>query len=242
MLRLEAGAEPVELSWSLRRAFEIVAFLALREDFRAGKDALIEAIWPEATPASLRKNFHPTLSAARRTLERGASTRSVSPLGFESGLYRLDLRFDWQIDVRELESGLAAARALDARGEPETAFEHLMTAWKLYRGPLLANLPAAWIQVRREALHLRYLRLLRELGELGTRLGRLTEALDAYRTVLLDDPFEEQVHVGVMELYALQGRRDLVRKQYVRLQDHLKELAVEPLPETQERYHELMKR
>lgn len=239
--RFGPGEDEVELSWPLRRAFEVVAFLALQTDLRAGKEELIEAIWPEATPASLRKNFHPTLSAARRVLENGRDALHP-PLVFEAGLYRLGGGLEWQIDVHDFEQQLETARDLGARGGAEAVFERLLAAWRLYRGPLLASFQTGWAQTRRDELHLRYLRLLREIGALGTRLGRLTEALDAYRTVLLEDPFEEQVHVGVMELYALQGRRDLVRKQYVRLQDHLKELSVEPLPETQERYHELMKR
>ena len=45
-----------------------------------------------------------------------------------------------------------------------------------------------------------------------------------------------------MELYARQGRRDLVRRQFIRLQELLvDELNVQPLEQTQERYHQLMR-
>jgi DNA-binding SARP family transcriptional activator len=44
-----------------------------------------------------------------------------------------------------------------------------------------------------------------------------------------------------MRLYAAQGRRDLVRRQYERLCTLLlDELGVEPLPETVQEYHRLM--
>ena len=38
--------------------------------------------------------------------------------------------------------------------------------------------------------------------------------MDAYRTVLVEDPLQERIHLAVMRLYAAQGRRDLVRRQY----------------------------
>ena len=53
-----------------------------------------------------------------------------------------------------------------------------------------------------------YLALLREVGDLASEHERLTEALDAYRSVLFEEPYEEHVHMKVMELYARQGRRD----------------------------------
>ena len=60
--------------------------------------------------------------------------------------------------------------------------------------------------------------------------------------MLLEEPYEERIHLAMMELYARQGRRDLVRRQYVKLQERLlEELNVEPLEETQERYHQLMR-
>ena len=65
--------------------------------------------------------------------------------------------------------------------------------------------------------------------------------MDAYRSVLLEDPLQERVHLAVMRLYASQGRRDLVRRQYDRLCTLLlEELGVEPMPQTTREYHRLM--
>lgn len=240
-VRRDPGAGELELAWSLRRAFEIVAFLALAPEARAAKDELIEALWSDASAAAVRKNFHPTLSHARRTLGEGGEL-PADPILYARGVYRLNPAFEWWVDALELERLAARGRELEDGGELERAFETGLEAWRLYSGPLLLDEDAPWATGRREDLRREYLRVLRGVGRLGARLGRLTEALDAYRGVLLEEPFEERVHVSVMEIYARQGRRDLVRQQYVRLQDHLEELKVEPLAETQERYHELMLR
>ena len=67
--------------------------------------------------------------------------------------------------------------------------------------------------------------------------------MDAYRSVLLEDPLQEKIHLAVMRLYAAQGRRDLVRRQYDRLCSLLlDELGVEPLADTTHEYHRLVAR
>ena len=66
--------------------------------------------------------------------------------------------------------------------------------------------------------------------------------MDAFRSYLIEDPFQESIHVEVMRLYAKQGRRDLVRRQYDQLcRVLLEELGVGPDGERRRRsIHELM--
>ncbi len=234
-----AGPREVEVVWRLRKAFQSVAFLALAPDQRATKEELIDAVWPEASDEAIRKNFHPTLSEARRALQAGDA------IVFRQGSYRLNPEHGWEVDALRFEELAAAGRELvegAGEGAEARAVELWRRAWRLYRGPLLAELDRDWVAPRRETLRRTYLRVLRGLGRLGVGLGRQTLALDAYRSVLLEEPYEERIHLAMMELYARQGRRDLVRRQYVKLQELLaKELNVEPMEETQERYHQLMR-
>lgn len=237
--RIEAGGREVEVVWRLRRALQAVAFLAMKPDRRSHKDELIEAIWPEASAEDVSRNFHPTLTDARRTLAASRAERRRVIL-FNQGVYVLAPEIDWRLDVERFRRGLAEGREL-RDPSPEKALEVWKAAWSLHRGPFLAGFEAEWIASVREAVRHEYLALLRELGGLAAELDRVMDSLDAYRSLLIEEPYEELVHIRVMELYARQGRRDLVRKQYLRLQDHLKELGVEPLEETQSSYHRLMR-
>lgn len=244
--RIGADGEEIELEWRLRRALQIVAFLALAPDQRAGKEELIEAIWPEASAGTIARNFHPTLSDARRTLA-GSDHRRRDVILYRQGIYTLSPEIRWEVDVLRFEQMIAAGREqqtwVEESGEesPEVALEILKAAWRLYRGPLLVEFDLPWITRRREALRRAYLGLLADIGHLSARLDQVTEALDAYRSVLVEEPYEERIHMAVMELYARQGRRDLVRRQYMRLQDLLEELDVEPLEDVRKCYHRLMR-
>ncbi len=248
--RMVAG-EPIELRFPLRRALQVIAFLALSPGFRAPRDELIAALWADASEETVRKNFHPTLSLARRILLQDAGPDGpakaphprVEPIVCRQRFCSLSPDCSWQVDVARFEQAVTAGSEL-AGGNPadaEPAFAPWLSAWRLYRGPLLTDCDDDWVQGPREQLHRRYLFLLRAIGDLRVTLGQDESALDAYRALLLEDPFAEAVHQAVMQVYGRQGRRDLVRRQYVRLQEMLKELAVEPLQETQDLYHQLMR-
>jgi len=235
------------ISFTLKRGFRVLAYLATSPERRASREELIEELWPESDRETIERNFHPTLSHLRRDLRRRATAESsvelgnVDPLVHHEGLYELDPAIDWWIDVDELRRLAEQGRQLAREGLDERAAEAWLAAWRLYRGPLLDGVYDRWAAGRREALHGLHLEVLRSLGEALERLGRSDEAIDAYRALLAEDPLQEGVHVALMRFYAGRGRRDLVRRQYERMSNLLRaELGVEPLAETTEEYHRLM--
>lgn len=236
--------EAHEIHWPLRRTLKILAFLASAEGFAVAKEDLMVSLWPEEDEAKVERNFHPTLSHFRRTLtEAWAEVRRdepPAPLLFVNGTYRLNPEIGWWVDAVEFGAALERGRAL-VREDPRAAVEVWQAAAGLYRGPFLSGVYDAWTEPLRERYQRRWLDLLRELGDLYLRLERLTDAIDAYRRVLIEDPLRERVHLALMRVYSRQGRRDLVRRQYDRLTTLLsEELGVEPLPQTTDEYHRLM--
>lgn len=237
--------ESREIEWPLRRALKALALLAVSPGLEVPRDDLIEALWPEADEARIERNFHPTLSHLRRSL--AAPWRAVrgeeapNPILYADRAYRLNPKIHWEVDTRELARALETGRRLAQAGQREAAVERLELGRGLYRGPFLEGAYDAWVMSHRERCQQLYLDLLRELGNLLSEMEQLTEAVDAYRQVLIEDPLQERVHVSLMRLYARQGRRDLVRRQYDRLTDLLaEELGVEPLAQATEEYVRLM--
>jgi DNA-binding SARP family transcriptional activator len=231
-----------DLDCRLRRSFQVLAYLASSPGLQAGREELIEAVWPIEGERTIERNFHPTLSHLRRALEGGRKRKDLSaPLLFRGGFYRLSPEVTWQVDVLDFGRLVEEGKEQESRNEFAAAVESRQRAWKLYRGPFLQGYYEGWVAARREAFQRLYLELLRDLGDLYVRLQKPGEALDAYRTVLVEDPLVERVHLAVMRLYAQQGRRDLVRRQYDKLcAILLDELGVPPAMETTQGYHQLM--
>ncbi|HEY7214526.1 MAG TPA: bacterial transcriptional activator domain-containing protein [Thermoanaerobaculia bacterium] len=231
-----------DLNCRLRRSLQVLAFLASSPGLQAGREELVEAVWPTEGERTIERNFHPTLSHLRRALEGGQRSKDrPAPLLFRGGIYQLNPEVMWEIDALDLGRLVEEGRGQEKRGELAAAVETWRRAWKLYRGPFLQGHYEAWIASRRESYQRHYLDMLRDLGDLYIRLGQPEEAMDIYRTSLIEDPLQERIHLAVMRLYAQQGRRDLVRRQYDNLcRILLKELGEEPMPETTRDYHRLM--
>lgn len=238
--RRDPGGAVIELDCRLKRSFQVLAYLASSPGLEAGREEVMEAVWPTEGERTIERNFHPTLSHLRRALEAGNES-AVPPLLHRKGVYRLNPDLVWEVDALELDRRVEEGRARLAQGDQAAAADLWEGAWRLYRGPFLQGHYEAWVTERREKYQRLYLELLRDLGDLYLRLERPDQAMDAYRSVLLEDPLQERIHLAVMRLYANQGRRDLVRRQYDRLCTLLlDELGVEPLPQTTREYHRLM--
>jgi DNA-binding SARP family transcriptional activator len=230
-----------DLDCRLRRSFQVLAYLASSPGLQAGREELIEAVWPLEGERTIERNFHPTLSHLRRALEGGRKGEGTSPLLFRSGIYRLSPEVTWEIDTIEFTRLITKGKELLAQENLEGAAEAWRSAWRLYRGPFLQGYYETWVTTRREQYQRLYLELLRDLGDLYVRLERPQEAMDAYRSVLNEDPLQERVHLAIMRIYAAQGRRDLVRRQYDKLSAQLLEdLGVAPMAQTTREYHRLM--
>ena len=226
--------------WRLRRALKMFAFLLSQPGQRASRLNLVEAAFSNEGLEAVRRNFHPTLSILRRCLSEEAPGR-LDVIGFREGFYELDRGIRWDVDADEFRERMDSGTRLLRSGHGAAAVEEWQKAWKLYRGPFLEGYEEGWILDRREAHYRSYLTLLRDLGDALSEMDRLPAALDAYRALLVEDPLQEAVQVAVMGLYAAQGRRDLVRRQYDRLSKLLnEELGVEPLQATTLAYHRLM--
>jgi DNA-binding SARP family transcriptional activator len=240
LARLRDAEGERDLDCRLRRSYQVLAYLASSPGMEAGREELIDAVWPTEGERTIERNFHPTLSHLRRALE-GGRKGGPSPLLLRAGGYRLNPEVAWEIDVIELARRFEEGKEALRRDDVQAAVETWSAAWKLYRGPFLQGHYESWVTARREQYQRLYLDLLRKLGDQYVALERLEEAMDAYRSVLLEDPLQERVHVAVMRIFAAQGRRDLVRRQYDRLCATLtEELGVTPAQETTEEYHLLM--
>ena len=130
----------------------MLAFLASSPGLQAGREELIEAVWPTEGERTIERNFHPTLSHLRRALEGGNRGKDrPAPLLFRNGVYRLNPEVGWEIDILELSRLADEGKELAGRGESEAAAETWQRAWKLYRGPFLQGYYEGWVASRRES-------------------------------------------------------------------------------------------
>jgi DNA-binding SARP family transcriptional activator len=188
-LRVERGREVIR-RWGgpkagTRQAEAIFAFLFDRGERGAGKDELVELIWPDTSLDRADLAFHRTLSGLRRVLEPEARADDDRAITYRGDRYRLDPALVAWSDVAELDDLMRAAGAAAAGAESIAALE---AARALYRGEYLDDCPyygdSAEVEDRRDALRRRHLDLLLLLGQRYEAAGDTLAAAARFREAL----------------------------------------------------------
>ncbi len=212
----EAAAKPMERA--------LLHVLAMRPGEQVHREALIEALWPEADPDAGLHRLQVAISALRR-LTAGAPGCPSGLLVREGNSYRLALPDDADCDLWEFQAQLRRAAAARSSDDPLGEEAGLDAALRLYPGPLLpGDGPADWVvgqraavqgQAADAAVRLTVLRLERGEHRAAVEAARAGLGLDRYRDELWKLLIEAAVRSGH---HAEAGR---ARRAYAALLDEL---------------------
>lgn len=163
----------------------VLAALAARSGTPVSNDALADALWPGAPPASWSKVVQGCIVRLRRTL-------GPSAIATQASGYALALPAD-DIDARRFERMVGRGRELLSLSEPERAWYCLSEALALWRGPALPEIQH-WDPGRIEASRLSELRADAEEVHLDAalRAGRHRDVLATARARVEEAPTRER--------------------------------------------------
>ena len=204
-----------------KRERQFLSFLIAHSGEALGRDQVLDALWPDASPSAAVNNLNQTVFQLRRVLDP-AYRDGISPPYIVSSLDGISLnadlvRIDW-IDLQRRFSKLGAG-ALPAD-------ETLEFALSVVRGQYLQeSVYEDWSEPPRQRVH-QFLRgALLPLVE-SPSIAATTRVRIGTAVVALDD-FDELAHVALGRALAESGRRiaglNLVRRLAARLEDELSE-------------------
>ncbi len=165
-------------------------------------EALIEALWPDASGPGAQKTLQITIRRLRELLG------SAETLRVQDGKLTLDAGRCW-VDVWALERMLNRVRDTLAHGVWDGAGQRaLAEAQRLYQGHFLVGEPdQPWLIGRRERLRERLLRVLDSAGLQLERARRFSEAQALYEQAVDVEPLAEELYRRLMLCLSAQGRR-----------------------------------
>jgi DNA-binding SARP family transcriptional activator len=147
---MDVGGEPVDLQSVKPRVRSLLRLLAIDPGRLVHWEALVEALWPEASPSAGKRSLQVAVSAVRQLLDPGAP-RESSLLTRVGDAYCLTLPDDAHVDVAEFAAVARQARIAEGMGDRAAALTAAGTALGLYRGDLLSEEgPAEWVLKARE--------------------------------------------------------------------------------------------
>jgi non-specific serine/threonine protein kinase len=224
--------------WTYAKAKELFFYFLAQPP--ASKAQIGLDLWPDASDAQLRSQFHRAMHYLRKALGRHEW------IVFASDTYAFNRATPYWCDLHAFEAQVREARALLSAGLPPPAEQAravacLEEATQLWRGDFLADLDAGeWAILRREELRQVFLLALLDLGQLHFVATRYASAAACYRRVLAHDNYLELAHRELMRCYARQGETSQALRHYHSLHTLLRdELGTSPSAETALLYERL---
>jgi DNA-binding SARP family transcriptional activator len=149
------GDRELDLSELRPRARSTLRFLAARAGRPVHVETILAALWPEAGPASAKRNLQVAVSSARKLLEHACPPADEDHLRRDGESYALVLPPGSEVDVATFERRLTDARRLRAAGDSDAARVAASESIDAYGGDLLPEEgPADWVVDRRRHLQI----------------------------------------------------------------------------------------
>lgn len=199
--------------WRSGRARRLFQYLLVRGFRWVEGEELLEALWPEVDPDRSRASLWQAVFRLRRILEPGLTRNRVSCyVRVEETRYRLEPGEAHRYDAADFENRVRDADRLASAGRQKRAEEHYRDALELYRGEFLSESPYEdFLLPTRERLREIYVHAARSRAMLLASARRWEEVVPLCRVALEQDPYDEQIHAGLVEgLLRLGHRREAI--------------------------------
>lgn len=238
---LVVGDQSVAVArWARKQALTLLRYLVTARGHAVHRERLIEFLWPDATARQGRERFKVTVYFLRRELRRASMAEEVIAASGEA--YWLRGERIW-VDADVFEARVNEGRTLDRENRLEEAARCYGEAQKLYRGDYFEEYPYEdWCAEERERLREVYLDMLGWMAETNAALGEYAKAVQVCREALVREPCRESQYRALMGYLAHLGRSDEALAQFDHCRQVLaRDLGVEPMPETQRMYRQILK-
>lgn len=206
----------------------LFAFLVVNRARPLRRDELLEAIWPDALPATPELSLSALLSRLRRVLGEGALEGRSE--------VRLVLPADAWVDVEAAVEAIHRAESALAAGDWERAYAPAVVARRIATRDFLTGEDGPWLEEVRRSLDEILLRALEcdALASLGIGGAELPIAVHTARELVARAPARESGHRVLMEALEASGDPAEALRVYEALRHMLREeLGTIPSTRTQ---------
>jgi DNA-binding SARP family transcriptional activator len=221
-----------------RRGALVLLKILLSNDGRpVSRDVLIEALWPGADPGVAANRLYVLIHALRRAIEPSSHRhkRRWTFICNDGDRYYISTDAPYRCDIRDFRRAVELGGRQERSGDRRGAVDSYGFALDLYTGDLFEDEPyAEWCWAERENLRETALDIAVKIARQHHEWSSPDESIIYYRRALRIDPLREQIHRGLIEALLAVGRRSDAQRQYsICAELLLRELGIEPMPETQ---------
>lgn len=222
----------------------IAKILAMAHRKPVQREVLMEILWPGIAPAIANNRLKVAMYSLRSLFDGSVCGSGRRPfIIYSEGCYAYNPEVPLWVDVEAFESCWQTGLALTQLGRLDDAAVCLSQAEQLYQGDFLEeDRYEEWTLLRREELRGIYLAILDKLSCHWYQHGQTDQAAEGWRKILAIDPWREDVYRHLMVSLARSGNRGQALRWYQTCRRILlRELGIEPEPETTSLYEHILK-
>lgn len=219
----------------------LFAYLLQQGGKGALTDDLADLLWPDAeTVGAARNRLYHTVRCLRQALDDGTTRRGAGSILRDGSSYVLVPPERSWLDISTFEQLCRQSQTHLKAADADEALICLRAADRLYSGDLFEDIPAGyvddqerdWCWTRRYWLRDMYLKVQRDAARIYRSRADHTAALSHCRKALALDPLAEFAHEEAMQVFAAQGRREAIKRQYALYLDSLSRFDDRPRSES----------
>jgi DNA-binding SARP family transcriptional activator len=187
----------------------------------------------ETTSANQRKPLYNAVTAARAACGSSDSIIAVGSNSLELNT-NLAMQGSVWVDALELIDSIDKAEQYESEDATSHAFETYKRALLLVRkGEFASDSYETWVDAARDHIREKVRLATLAFGRLAIRTGRFEDGIEEAVLQLARDPFDEEMHRLLMELYHEAGNRSAALRQFDKCRQMLRhEFDVEPEQQT----------
>ncbi len=237
---LVVGGRGVALEkWKRKQAVTLLKCLVTQVGRPVHRERILDCLWPNVDEGRGWDRLKVTMCYLRRQLRAIGMGEDILKTVGDAYLLRRDAV---SVDAETFETLTTEGWALQRRQRWDEALRSYNEAEHLYRGNYLEeDVYADWCAEERERLRELYLEMLADMAQCNAMRGHYAEAVRVCRTALVREPCRESFHRTLMEYLVRLGRPDRAVAQFHVCKRVLaRELGVDPMPETQRIYEQIL--
>ncbi|MDD3212927.1 MAG: BTAD domain-containing putative transcriptional regulator [Eubacteriales bacterium] len=223
-----------------KKGMTLLQYLILKQNVLVPNPVLIEVLWPNEESTN-PENALKTLISRFRAILNTCSPGLGSCIAASRGGYRFQLLPRMTVDLFEFED---LAHRLEGQTElTKLTNDYFQQVLTLYTGDLLAgNDQNDWVINRGVALHSQYIKIVYLYLVLLKKAERYEDIIQCCRVALETDPFDERIHLELMQALVKTSRNNEALMQYKHVTNmHFRYLGVKPPEGIQEFYRQIIK-
>lgn len=224
-----------------RTAQHLLAYLLLHRRQSHPREILAGTLWGETDDEKARACLNTALWRLRRVLEPYPTAKGRFLVTLANGDVGINPEAPLRLDVAIFEEKTRGVFRWDAHGPSACEVGEVEKALTLYKGELLPGFYENWILEERERLHCLHIDVLGALMHAHHHLGNVAQGIEFGLRILKEEPFREDVHLTVMQLYREAGQMFMALRQYEKCRKNLEdELGISPSEKTRRFYESIL--